>query len=178
MVGQGDEQHYDHRLLTVDEILDATLASTAELIDAARFTIDRDVASNLPAVRGDLLALSQCLQNLMTNALKYGSRGHWLGIRARVSALEGPEGTEVEISVSDRGMGIDADDLPHIFDPFFRSHAVAAAQIHGTGLGLSLAKSIAEAMHGRVTVISTPGLGSTFTLHLPSATPAVALSRV
>jgi signal transduction histidine kinase len=75
----------------------------------------------------------------------------------------------VQISVSDRGIGIDSADLPHIFEPFYRSSSVAAAQIHGTGLGLPLAKSIAEAMHGELTVKSAPGKGSTFTLHLPCA---------
>jgi signal transduction histidine kinase len=69
-------------------------------------------------------------------------------------------------------MGIASADLPHIFEPFYRSSSVAAAQIHGTGLGLPLAKSIAEAMNGDLTVRSTPGEGSTFTLHLPVAEPS------
>jgi two-component system phosphate regulon sensor histidine kinase PhoR len=56
--------------------------------------------------------------------------------------------------------------LPHIFEPFYRSPKVVAAQIHGTGLGLALAKRIAEALGGRVSVVSELGVGSTFTLHL------------
>jgi len=76
---------------------------------------------------------------------------------------------EVAISVQDRGIGIDKSDLFHIFEPFYRSPVVRAAQIHGTGLGLPLAKSIAEAMGGKLTVESNPGVGSTFTLHLPGA---------
>jgi signal transduction histidine kinase len=71
------------------------------------------------------------------------------------------------VSVEDRGIGIDSSEVPHIFDPFYRSPAVAAAQIHGTGLGLPLAKNIAEAMGGRLTVVSKLGVGSVFTLHLP-----------
>jgi signal transduction histidine kinase len=71
------------------------------------------------------------------------------------------------VSVEDRGIGIDSSEIPHIFDPFYRSPVVAAAQIHGTGLGLPLAKSIAEAMGGRLTVVSKLGVGSVFTLHLP-----------
>jgi signal transduction histidine kinase len=120
----------------------------------------------LPQVTGDLSALSQCLQNLITNALKYGSEQHWIGIQTRLTE-HGLSGKEIQISISDRGIGIDAADLPHIFEPFYRSPLVAAAQIHGTGLGLPLARSIAEAMKGELTVTSVPGRGSTFTLHLP-----------
>ena len=154
----------------VPELIDVTLASTAGLIQAAQFTVDREIEPNLPPVMGDLVALSQCLQNLMTNALKYGREQHWMGIRARV-AQNGANGREVQVSVSDRGIGIDKADLPHIFQPFYRSPSAAAAQVHGTGLGLALAKRIADAMKGQLTVTSEPGRGSTFTLHLPIADP-------
>lgn len=165
--GQG-RQRYDLRPLQIPEIIEAALADTKELIQAAQFTVERDVAPNLPAVRGDRSALSQCLQNLITNAVKYGGDQRWLGIGALLTDV-GVSGREVRISVSDRGIGISPADLPHIFEPFYRSPSVAAAQVHGTGLGLPLAKSIAEAMKGRLTVTSVPGRGSTFTLHLPCA---------
>lgn len=154
----------------VSELVDVTLASTAGLIQAAQFTVDREIEPNLPPVMGDLVALSQCLQNLITNALKYGREQHWMGIRARV-AQNGANGREVQVSVSDRGIGIDKADLPHIFQPFYRSPSAAAAQVHGTGLGLALAKRTADAMKGQLTVTSEPGRGSTFTLHLPAAEP-------
>jgi signal transduction histidine kinase len=153
--------------LDVNEVIDATLASTEGLIRAANFTIDRDVDPNLPPVMGDLVALSQCLQNLVTNALKYGRDQHWLGIRARL-ASEGGE-REVQISVADRGIGIARSERGRIFEPFYRSPSATAAQIHGTGLGLALARTIAEVMGGRLTVASESGSGSTFTLHLPVA---------
>jgi signal transduction histidine kinase len=159
-------QRYTLQPLTIAEILDATLAATDGLIQAARFTVERDVDEGLPRVTGDRLAVSQCLQNLITNALKYGRDQRWIGIRASVAERD-DGGREVRMSVSDRGSGIDPADIPHIFEPFYRSHSTAAAQIHGTGLGLSLALSIAEAMGGQLTVTSEPGRGSTFTLHLP-----------
>jgi signal transduction histidine kinase len=159
-------QRYVLKPLAVEEIVDATLSATDGLIQAARFTVQRDIDPHLPGVKGDLLALSQCLQNLITNALKYGRDQRWLGVSARVG--EGDNGErEVLISVSDRGVGIDPADLPHIFEPFYRGASATAAQIHGTGLGLSLALRTAEAMGGRLTVISAMGRGSTFTLHLP-----------
>lgn len=158
-------QRYNLRPLKVEDVIDAALASTAGLIETAKFVVERDIEPNLPPVSADPAMLSQCLQNLITNALKYGKEGRWLAIRASLHQGSHPE---VQISVSDRGIGISAADLPHIFEPFFRSPSVMAAQIHGTGLGLPLSQSIAEAMKGRLTVESILGQGSTFTLSLPA----------
>lgn len=159
---------YNLRALPVREVVDAALASTAGLIQAGHFSVECDIEEGLPQVVGDASALSQCLQNLITNALKYGNEQRWIGIRARVHE-NGPAGQEVEISVSDRGIGISEADLPRIFEPFYRSPAVKAAQIRGTGLGLLLSQSIAEAMKGRLAVTSVLGRGSTFTLYVPGA---------
>jgi signal transduction histidine kinase len=159
-------QRYSLRPLKVTEVIDAALSNTAGLIKAAGFTVDLDTEPDLPQVSGDFSALAQCLQNLITNALKYGSDERWIGIRTRLTE-HGLSGKEIQISVSDRGIGIDTVELPHIFEPFYRSPSVTAAQIHGTGLGLPLAKSIAEAMKGQLTVKSVLGSGSTFTIHLP-----------
>ncbi len=73
----------------------------------------------------------------------------------------------MRISVQDRGAGIDPADRDEIFEPFCRGRAAADTQIPGSGLGLSLVRSAAEAHHGSVTLVSEPGRGSTFTLHLP-----------
>ena len=108
------QQRLTLRPLEVSEIVDATLSSTEGLIGAAQFTVERDVAPDLPPVMGDLLALSQWLQNLITNALKYGREQRWLGIRA-TAVDQGLPGKEVQISVSDRGMGIsDTRSAPHL----------------------------------------------------------------
>jgi signal transduction histidine kinase len=168
-----DERHrYTARPLEVSSIVDAALAATADLIGAAQFTVERDVPSDLPQVVGDLSALSQCLQNLITNALKYSGDQRWIGIKAGFFDNPVEAEAEVRISVEDRGIGIAPRDLPRIFEPFFRSSSATTAQIHGTGLGLALAKNIAEAMHGRLAVRSNAGRGTTFTLHLPVRAPA------
>ena len=161
-------QRYNLRPLDVEEAIDAALSNAAELIEAGHFTVEREIEPDLPQVTADASALSQCLQNLITNALKYGEQQRWLGIRANAHE-NGSASKEIQISVSDRGIGISAADLPHIFEPFYRSPTVRAAQIHGTGLGLPLTQSLAEAMNGRLTVASVPGRGSTFTVHLPCA---------
>ena len=162
------ERPAQHQLQPLDiaDVVDAALASTAGLVEVSGFTVERQIEPNLPHVNGDFLALVHCVQNLITNALKYGGGEKWVEIRAaRANAGSGRD--EVAISVSDRGLGITPTDLPHIFEPFYRSPSVAAARIRGTGLGLSLARRVAEAMNGRLTVVSAPQHGTTFTLQLP-----------
>jgi signal transduction histidine kinase len=162
---------YDLKPLDVHQVVDAALASSAGLIESVHANVECEIPEKLPPVTGDAEALSQCLQNLITNALKYANGDRWIGIRASASE-HSRAAQEIGISVSDRGIGIDPADLPHIFEPFYRSASVRAAQIHGTGLGLPLSRSIAQAMKGRLEVASTPGRGSTFTLYLPAAGPA------
>jgi signal transduction histidine kinase len=117
-------------------------------------------------VRADAQALRQALENLLTNAIKYG--GQPPVITVRLAEVETPEGRQLQIAVADRGMGIPADELPHIFEPFFRGREATGQQIHGTGLGLSLVWRVMKAHGGAVTVESAPGRGSCFTLRLPA----------
>jgi signal transduction histidine kinase len=164
--------HYILQPLEVPDVVNSVVENTAGLMREAGFEVEQHVEPNLPRVMGDLFALSRCLQNLLVNATKYGGQTRWVGIRAFREKTGHLGHGEVSISVQDRGIGIDKSDLPHIFEPFYRSPSVRDAQIHGTGLGLPLARSIAEAMGGRLTVESKLGAGSVFTLHLPSARDA------
>lgn len=166
-------QPYTLGPLDVPDVIAAALTSATGLVEGADLTIEQEIQPDLPAVTGDRLALLQCLQNLIINAVKYGGDAHWMRIRAAV-ARDGQGNVEVEISITDRGIGIDPADLPHVFEPFYRSRSAGARQIRGTGLGLSLARSSAEAMKGSITVASAPGRGSSFTLHLPLAETASA----
>lgn len=159
-------ERYELRNLEVHDVVDAALSATTDLVEASGFTVETDVPDDLPRVRGDLGALSQCLQNLITNALKYSESDRWIGIRAHFDN-GGAGSAQVRISVSNHGIGIAPEDLPRVFEPFYRGSRARTAQIHGTGLGLALAKSIAEAMDGLLTASSDPNEGTTFTLHLP-----------
>jgi signal transduction histidine kinase len=106
--------------------------------------------------------------------VKYGGEAQWIGLSVRRGTRD-----EVHISVSDRGLGIAAAELDKIFEPFYRSRIVAAANIHGTGLGLSVARTMTESMQGTLTVVSEVGKGSTFTVTLPAeAAPAEPISPV
>jgi signal transduction histidine kinase len=163
----GQQRHVMQSLSPAD-IVEAVLASTEGLVRAAQFTIERDVPPGLPHIIGDRMAVSQCLENLITNAIKYSRDERWIGVRAQL-VERSTDGPQVHISVADRGIGITAGDLPRIFEPFYRSRSVRRSQIHGTGLGLALAKQVAESMGGALTVVSDPGVGSTFTISLRCA---------
>ncbi len=164
---EGGVTRYSLRPLEVVEILQCVRKNVTVLVEGAGFSVEEQLEEGLPFVMGDLSALSHCLQNLVLNAVKYSGESRWIGICASFHALKDDSG-EVWISVEDRGLGISSSDLPHIFDPFYRSPKIVDAQIHGTGLGLAVAKRIAEAMGGRLSVRSAQGLGSAFTLHLPA----------
>jgi signal transduction histidine kinase len=165
------QYRYNLRPVAPQQIVDAALAHTSELVRTAGVKVETSVAPNLPSVMADLSAISQCLQNLITNAVKYGGDQHWVGIETRAAA--NGRANEVQISVADKGIGLRGRELERVFEPFYRGDEAISAQIHGTGLGLTLARSIAEGMGGSITVTSTPGAGSIFTLHLPAATATV-----
>jgi two-component system sensor histidine kinase SenX3 len=160
-------QRYRLELLDINKIVALLTANTSGLLSLASVQLDVHVDPNTPQVLGDIAAISQCLQNLIINAVKYGGEAKWIGLSVR--RIDIPTSREIQFAVQDRGMGIAPSDLPYIFEPFYRSPVVAAAQIRGTGLGLPLARNIAAAMGGSLTVQSELGKGCTFILHLPFA---------
>jgi signal transduction histidine kinase len=127
------------------------------------FEIETDLPAGLPFVAVDPDAASHCLQNLIGNAVKYGGSARWVGVSARET------GDAVAVTVRDRGPGIDAEELPRIFEPFFRGRRAVEEQIKGSGLGLALARSDADGFGAKLTVDSVEGEGAAFTLRLPLA---------
>ena len=164
---QDGKEAYSMRPLAVGAVIESAVANTTEQVRKAGFTLEKHVAPGLPLVLGDENALSHCLQNLITNALKYGGNGQWIAIDASCHESKGRHKKEIRVSVSDHGHGIPPSEMRRIFEPFYRTPEVVASQIHGTGLGLPIAKSLAEAMDGRLSVASEVGVGSVFTLCLP-----------
>jgi signal transduction histidine kinase len=148
------------------DLIDAAVKSEATLAEAG-LNVQREIAADLPAVVGDPAALRSVVQNLLANAVKYGGRDRWIGIRAE--HVRERRRSEVRITVSDHGAGIPADELPHVFEPFYRGADALSRQIHGNGLGLSLVQRIVAAHGGRVTVSTKAGAGSSFTNSHPAA---------
>lgn len=163
---QSGKQRYDFRPIDLAAIIENAVAASQSQIREKNFQLETSITPNLPQVKGDSAALRRALQNLISNAMKYDGKRRW----ARVSAEQSPDTpNEIQVAVADRGMGIEAEDIPHIFEPFYRGREAVAAQIEGSGVGLSIVKQIVEAHGGSIEVKSTPGVGSTFTFRLPVA---------
>ena len=154
--------------LPVPGMLEETLESVKAVFQEAGCVLETHIDPDLPLVMGDPMALKQALQNLLHNAAKYGAGdSHWVGVTAARTGSEAKP--VVEIRVADRGPGIPADEQRQIFEPFFRGRRALQDQIHGTGLGLNLAKRIIEAHGGSIQVKSAAMKGAEFIVRLPAA---------
>ena len=114
----------------------------------------------------DAAKIEQVLRNLIENAARYSPDGSAIVVDVRSN------GEMCEVSVADRGIGIAPDEQPRVFERFFRSQDAHVQRVRGAGLGLAISQEIARAHGGMLTFTSTPGEGSTFTLHLPGVAPA------
>ncbi|HEU0175934.1 MAG TPA: HAMP domain-containing sensor histidine kinase [Blastocatellia bacterium] len=146
------------------ELVNGTLDAFAVHLKHNGFTLSYEAPQTaLPQVVLDPDAIALALTNLLDNAIKYS--GDVKEINVSVTQSEG----FVAVAVSDRGIGIAADEHERIFEKFYRIGASLVHDVKGSGLGLSLVKHIVVAHQGKITVRSKPGEGSTFTIHLPVA---------
>ena len=150
------------------DLIDQAIASARVNANSAA-EVERTIPADLPAILGDQAALTSAVQNLVVNAIKYGGETQWVGVRA--AQVSRGRKTEVQITIEDRGPGIPDDELPHIFEPFYRGAHAVGQQIHGNGLGLSLVQRIVRAHGGSVAVRSRESGGMAFTIVLPVASP-------
>jgi signal transduction histidine kinase len=132
-----------------------------------RHTIEHTSAEVPLLVQGDELRLEQVLYNLIQNAMKYSPNGGKITIQAVCDEQE------ICLSVADRGIGIPAAALPHLFDRFYRAENADMSQFNGMGIGLYVVQEIVSLHGGTIRVASVEGEGSTFTIALPLAAPAV-----
>jgi signal transduction histidine kinase len=121
------------------------------------------VERGLPKVRADGDRIAQVLANLLTNANKYAPEG------AKVRLTASRVGEEIEFAVSDNGPGLEAEELEHVFERFWRAESGETQVVGGTGLGLAISKSLIELHGGAISVDSKPGEGATFRFVLPIA---------
>ncbi|TSC64914.1 MAG: histidine kinase, partial [Candidatus Berkelbacteria bacterium Gr01-1014_85] len=134
-----------------------------------QLSVEANSLSNLPLIMTDPDRFIQIAMNLISNAIKYGRAGG----QVRISAESDTQNQMVVVHVSDNGIGIPAEHLPHLFEKFYRVHDdSAAAEKVGTGLGLYITRSIVELQGGRIWVRSEAGRGSQFSFSLPFAKPA------
>lgn len=145
---------------SVAAVVTHAMNACAPMIASSDFEVTVDVEPGLPDVLGDKDALIEALINLITNAVKYSVDDRSITVEAK------HENGEVVLAVSDRGMGISRADQRRIFEKFYRVDCRRTSEVGGCGLGLSLVRHIVEAHDGMLSVVSTLGEGSTFTIRL------------
>lgn len=148
----------------IESVIEDALAADRQIIEESGCTVEKNIGPQLEPVLGDRATLTHAVQNLITNAAKYGNKGDWIGISASMRRNGRPQ---VEIRIADRGEGISPDEVKQIFEPFYRGRKATADQIHGTGLGLSLVKRIIEAHEGTIDVETAEAQGTAFIIRLP-----------
>jgi two-component system sensor histidine kinase SenX3 len=153
------------RPVAIPDVVREAITACRWLADDKGVSIGTEVPADLPMIEGDPAAMRTLLENLISNAIKYGGRGP-------VTVTARADGQSVEIAVIDRGPGIASEDLPHIFEPFYRGRDVSSGPVPGSGLGLSLVRRIARSHGGSVRVESLPGKETVFRVSLPAALSA------
>jgi signal transduction histidine kinase len=166
--GRIEARSFRYRFETLDPgvLVSDVTAEFGEKAAARGFTVEAEIAADLPSIRADRDALGLALRNLLDNAVKYSPdcRTVWVEMALEKRSLA--------IRVRDRGMGIPASEQKKIFERFVRGSGSRAAHIQGTGIGLALARHIVDAHDGEIRLQSEPGRGSTFTILLPLETKA------
>lgn len=146
--------------VSLDKMLQSLVHSFTAFAENNQIALD--TRNTLPPVRADADRVMQILRNMITNALRHTPEGS-----IRVSAQSQKDGVLIE--VIDTGEGIPKEDLPHVFDRFYRGDKSRARSSGGSGLGLAITKALVEAMHGMIGVESTIGKGTRFWFTLPFA---------
>ncbi len=143
-------------------VVESAMRTLEPVANQYQVTMGRDKLEDAEIV-GDRLRLEQAILNLLDNAVKFNRPGG----EVRVKVAPRNDG-KVEVTIADNGIGIPSDDLPRIFERFYRVDKARSREVGGTGLGLSIVKHIVERMNGTVSVESQLGKGSTFTVLLPT----------
>ncbi len=147
----------------MNELVDQVVTAHQPRAEAARLALDFTPYGALPLVRGERNQIAQVVTNLVANAINYTPQGE-----VRVRLLVDGASRRIGLEVADSGMGIAAEDLPHIFERFYRGQEAVDRNIPGTGLGLGIVREIVTLHDGTIEVESQVGQGTTFRVWLPA----------
>jgi signal transduction histidine kinase len=147
----------------VGELFDEVQAELEPIIKRSNLTVATRLRGSVPALRTDRQKVKQIVLNLLSNALKFTPAG-----TVTMTAIYDARHKQVDIAVKDTGVGIPIEDQAKVFEDFRQLDSSPARGYGGTGLGLSICRRLAHILGGSIDLESTPGKGSTFTLHLPA----------
>lgn len=154
-------KEYSLREVDLNEIVERTLCSLQYQFTMGKFSVRSELVAGICPVQGDPDALTEAMINLLSNAMKYS------GEHKEISVTTSVERNTAIVRIADRGIGIAADELPRVFEPFYQATSGKRHGAGGTGLGLSVVKHIIDGHQGSISIESIPGSGTTVTIHLP-----------
>lgn len=166
---ESSKKVFDVQALDLVSLLENVLRQYENRFESENWTVERDYSADLPLVHADALMVENIIKTLIQNALNYAHAGRWLKLTATTSSTARRANAYVLLSIADKGGGIAANDLPHIFDSFYRGASHAASVVRGSGLGLFLARHHARSLKGDLTVKNDAPDGAIFTLRLPAS---------
>ncbi|MBX7221293.1 MAG: hypothetical protein K1Y36_15195 [Blastocatellia bacterium] len=172
---QSGRKSYSMQPVDVGQLIGSALLSIGPLLKEQGFQLETRIDEHLPLIMGDYSALERVLQNLLTNAMKYSGDSRWIGLTVQTENNSTPH---ILLTVADKGMGIAREELPYIFDRFFRGRGAKEFHIRGSGLGLTLVKHIIEAHGGKIEVTSRVQEGSQFQIALPITSEPVETQEI
>lgn len=152
---------FKHEQVNMRDLFDSLHGLHLPLAERKGITLRWDISDYLADLTGDTRLLRQAMVNIVGNALKYTKQGGEVALTARL------EGSDLVTRVRDTGIGIAAEDLPKVFEKFFRAKSAEQSTIQGTGLGLPMARYIVEKHRGRIELSSELGVGTEFRVYLP-----------
>jgi signal transduction histidine kinase len=161
---QSGRRKYDLAPVEVTGIVDGAIQNLSPILEKDNHELTTRVEPALPPAKADATALTQCVQNLLSNALKYGRHGDAANIE--IAARKASNRPEILLIVRDHGPGIGGGDQRYLFEPYYRGRR-PNWNVPGNGLGLYLVKRLMQAQGGRVTFDQPPDGGARFTLHIP-----------
>ncbi|QQK76670.1 HAMP domain-containing histidine kinase [Salicibibacter cibarius] len=159
-----EEGHFplNLELVHIEDVINRTKTKVAAEAKQKNISLSEDIEENLPLIAADSFRLEQIFTNLLQNAVNYSENGHvWIEVSLK--------NEDIEVKITDTGSGIATEDLPYIFERFYRGEKSRARDFGGTGLGLAIAKQLTELQYGSIQVESEPGKGTAFVLRFPEA---------
>lgn len=159
---EAGDMKLDMKQIRLNELCRRAILDFYDILRQQSFEVEINIPENSILVEGDERAIFRILYNLISNAVRYGAAGQYLGIFLRKDM----DGMAV-VDITDRGKGIEKEAISHIFERLYTMEDSRSRSIQGNGLGLTIAKSLAQALGGDVSVVSEPQIQTTFTLILP-----------
>ncbi|MCU6711727.1 HAMP domain-containing histidine kinase [Paenibacillus sp. J5C_2022] len=158
---EAEDSVLELKRLEVSELCRRSILAYYELLTSRGFTVDVGIPDEAAYVYGNEEALLRILDNLISNAVRYGADGSYIGLLVKLT------GEEVRIEVTDRGRGIQESDLDRVFERLYTLDDSRNRNFQGSGLGLTITKRLAERMKGCIELASEPGVQTTFTVVIP-----------